>query len=235
MENYNDFLNRISYQQADLQIGDGYFTPDGRVYEKVNADNTFKPFYGDTVVFDLDSRAKTRIYKIIEKLYESVPECFCQRLDKSTLHMTLHDLSASGKLDNISSEIFTNEIKLLQLLKDKPIEPQTIRMKTNFVINMVSTSLVLVLVPADEAEWEKLQTLYDLINEVKVCPYPYLTPHITLAYFNYNGFDENSAEKLKEVVYEINRQSFDIALNTKKIFYQKFTSMNNYFSIFNSR
>lgn len=150
------------------------------VYEKFNPDNTFKPFYGDTVVFDLDSRTKTRVIKIIEKLYQSVPECFCQRLDKSTLHMTLHDLSASDNLDSITSEVFYNEIKLFQIMKYHPHKPQTIRMKTNFVINMVSTSLVLALVPADEAEWDKLQTLYDLINEVKICPYPYLTPHITL-------------------------------------------------------
>ncbi|MCI7211183.1 MAG: hypothetical protein SOT80_09640 [Candidatus Pseudoruminococcus sp.] len=232
-ENYNDFLNRISYQQADLQIGEGYFNPDGRAYEKVNPDNTFKPFYGNTVVFDLDSSTKTRIYKIIEKLYKSVPECFCQRLDKSTLHMTLHDLSASDNLDSIMPEVFYNEIKLLQIIIDYPQNPQTIRMKTNFVINMVSTSLVLALVPADEAEWDKLQTLYDLINEVKICPYPYLTPHITLAYFNYNGFDAGSVQKLKEVVNELNKESFEITLNSKKLVYQKFTSMNDYISIFN--
>lgn len=90
--------------------------------------------------------------------------------------MTLHDLSASDNLDSITSEVFYNEIRLLQIMKDHPHKPQTIRMKTNFVINMVSTSLVLALVPADEAEWNKLQTLYDLINEVMICPYPYLTP-----------------------------------------------------------
>ncbi|MGN1432434.1 MAG: hypothetical protein ACI4XI_01915 [Ruminococcus sp.] len=232
MESYNDFMNRISYQKADLQICEGYFNPDGRVYEKVNPDNTFKPFYGDTVVFDLDSRTKTRIFKIIEKLYQSAPECFCQRLDKSTLHMTLHDLSAADSLDVVSSEVFQNEIKLLQILKDNPQKAQTIKMKTNFVINMVDTSLVLALVPADEAEWDKLQTLYDLVNAVKVCPYPFLTPHITLAYFNYNGFDTGSVQKLKAAVNEINRQSFDITLNTNKLHYQKFTSMNDYISVF---
>lgn len=233
MENYNDFLNRISYQKSELQIGESFFNPDNRVYEKVNPDNTFKPFYGDTVVFDLDSRTKTRLYKFIDNLYQSVPECFCQRLDKNTLHMTLHDLSASDNLDSISSEVFQNEIKLLQILKANPQKPQTIKMKTNFVINMVSTSMVLALVPADEAEWNKLQILYDLINGVKVCPYPYLTPHITLAYFNYNGFDAGYVQKLKEVVNELNKESFEITLNCKKLVYQKFTSMNDYISIFN--
>lgn len=234
MENYNNFLNRISYQQTELQIGEGFFKPDNRVYEKVNPDNTFKPFYGDTVVFDLDCHTKTRLYKIIDKLYQWVPECFCQRLDKSTLHMTLHDLSASDNLDRISSEVFTNEIRLLQAIKNNPIEPQmTIRMKSNFIVNMVSTSLVLTLVPADETEWNKIQVLYDLMNEVKVCSYPYLTPHITLAYFNYDGFDAGSVQNLREVVNKLNQESFDITLNTEKLKYQKFTSMNDYISIFN--
>ena len=232
MEKYNDFLSRISYQQAELQIGEGYFIPDGRVYEKVNPNNTFKQFYGDTVVFDLDSRTKAKISKIIDALYEVVPECFCEKLDKGTIHMTLHDLSASDNLESISLEVFNNEIKLLQVLKGNPVKPQTIKMKTNFIINMVSTSLVLALVPADEEEWNKLQELYDMVNKVKICPYPYLTPHITLAYFNHNGFDKNFTQRLKTIVAELNKQSFDITLNTNKLYYQKFVSMNDYISVF---
>lgn len=106
-------------------------------------------------------------------------------------------------------------------------------MKTNFVVNMVNTSLVLALVPSDETEWNKLQVLYDLVNEVKVCPYPYLTPHITLAYFSYNGFDVCAAQKLGETVREINKHNFEITLNARWLVYQKFTSMNNYISIYN--
>lgn len=233
MEKYTDFLNRISYQQAELQIGKGFFMPDKRVDEKVNPDNTFKPFYGDTTVFELDNHTKSEISGIIDVLYTQTQECFCQKIDKNTLHMTLHDLSASGNLQNISSEVFHNEIKLLQLLRNHPQQSQTIKMKTNFIINMVSTSLVLTLVPENEIEWNKLQTLYDLVNEVKLCPYPYLTPHITLAYFNHGGFDEISAQKLCNAVYELNRKSFDITLYTNKLYYQKFVNMNHYVSVFN--
>ena len=69
-------------------------------------------------------------------------------------------------------------------------------MKTNYVINMIHTSLVLALCPAVEKEWDNLARLYDLINQVKVCGYPYLTPHITLAYYNYNGFDVCSVQMI---------------------------------------
>ena len=233
VEKYNDFIERISYQQAELQLGDGFFTPDSRVYEKVNQDNSFKPFYGDTVVFDLDSRIKNKIAGIIDRLYKIAPECFCEHIKEDTIHMTLHDLSASENLESIASEVFGNEIELLRVLKENPQQLNSIKMKTNFIINMVSTSLVLTLIPADEAEWNKLQELYELINKVKVCQYPFLTPHITLAYFNYNGFDEKSADNLKTAVHELNKNHFDITLRTNRLYYQKFISMNDYIQVFN--
>lgn len=232
MEKYNDFSDRISYQSAELQIGNGNFTPDGRVYEKVNQDNSFKPFFGDTVVFDLDKRSREKVSKIIDNLYDAAPECFCERIKTDTIHMTLHDLSASDDLSAVSAETFCNEVDLLRVIKEKPLKPHLIKMKTNFIVNMVSTSLVLALVPTDEGEWNKLQELYDLINKVRVCPYPFLTPHITLAYFNHNGFNECSAKKLKTSVYELNQNHFIFTLNTNRLYYQKFTSMNDYISVF---
>ena len=233
MESYQDFLKRIEYQKSEFDVENTYFKPNERVYEKVRDDNHFKDFYGDTVVFDLDEETKKRVFGIIEKLYFVAPECFSECLNEITIHMTMHDLSASGNINSVATQIFENEINLLNVLKENPIKPMTIKMRTNYAINMLHTSLVLALCPADENEWNKLQNIYDLINKVKVCPYPYLTPHITLAYYNYNGFDIGSVNKLKEVVNVLNKQSFEITLNTEKLVYQKFISMNDYISIFN--
>ena len=233
MENYNEFLSRISYQQAVLQIRDGNFIPNERVLQKVTPDNSLKPFYGDTVVFDLPKKVKKAISPIIDALYDKCPECFCQRLDEHTMHMTLHDLSASDNLSQIACDVFKNEVKLLEVIAKNSVERHKIKMKTNFIVNMVDTSLVLTLVPIDEYEWNKLQKLYDMINEVRVCGYLFLTPHITLAYFNYNGFDKASSDKLKEVVTSLNEKlDIEIHLDTKKLYYQKFVSMNEYINIF---
>ena len=106
METYKDFLERISYQQPELLIGEGDFKPDKRVYEKVDPDNSFKPFFGDTVVFELDSSTKERVIQQIKKLYDTVPECFSEQINTDTLHMTLHDLSASDKLEKVSAAVF---------------------------------------------------------------------------------------------------------------------------------
>ncbi len=233
MEKYDEFLARISYQQSELQIGKGNFIADGRVYRKVNEDNTFKAFYGDTVVFELDCDTKKKIAEMTDILYEYVPECFCERLPEDTFHMTLHDLSASDNLSEVACEVFDNEVHLLQLLKEAPVKSQTVKMKMNYVVNMVNTSLIMALVPVDEHEWNKLQKLYTLIDKVKLCPYPFLTPHITLAYYNHKGFSELSADKFRKVVEKLNAvRNFEITLQTDRLFYQKFISMKDYFSVF---
>ncbi|MDO5297304.1 MAG: ligT like phosphoesterase [bacterium] len=231
METFESFLDRTAYQQPRLLIAPGYFTPDERVKHKVKPDNSFRAFFGDTTVFDLDDDAKNQISALQNALYEQIPECFCAKLSPATLHMTLHDLSASSKLEEIAPEVFANEIKLLTIIRSQLLSAQTIRMKSNCIFNCVDTSLVLALRPENAGEWHKLQKLYEAIEQVKACPYP-LTPHITLAYYNYNGFSAAAAEKLSSVIYELNQQDFAVTLNTKKLYYQKFTDMNAYFKIF---
>ena len=99
---------------------------------------------------------------------------------------------------------------------------------------MVNTSLVLGLYPADEAAYKKLMTLYEMFIEVKDLPYP-LTPHITLAYYNVHGFNDVSARKLEELVYQLNceelEREMEIVLDVKELFYQHFDSMNHYINV----
>lgn len=59
-----------------------------------------------------------------------------------------------------------------------------------------------------------------------------VTPH-TLAYYHVDGFDTASAEKLEQLVYELNAEDMEIELDTRTLFYQKFISMNEYINIIN--
>ena len=231
MEAYNSLLERTKYQQAELLIEPGPFTPDERVRKKFKPDNSFREFYGDTTVFDLSAEAKAQIGALQEELYKRSPECFSAKLAPGTMHMTLHDLSASEHLSEVAAEMFANEVGLLRIIQERPIPAQRIRMKSNFIINCVNTSLVLALLPADEGEWQKLQASYDSMEAVRGCPYP-LTPHITLAYFNSQGFSAEASERLKATVYTLNQKTSTLSLDTKMLYYQKFTDMNSYYSVF---
>lgn len=230
METYREFLDRISsFEKKDISFGDEYFAGNPSIAQKVDENNAFRKFYGDTIVFDLDDATKETLAKYVEKLYEMVPECFCEKLIANTYHMTLHDLSNSPLLDEVAAEVFDNELKVLELKKN--VDVCKIKMKSKCIFNMVNTSLVLGLYPADEEEYDKLMKLYVLFNEVKELSYP-LTPHVTLAYFNVNGFSAEAAAKLEKIVCELNDCELEVELDVRNLYYQKFGSMNDYINIF---
>ena len=252
-ETYREFLDRInSFEKKELSLGEGYFCGNASLVQKVDADNKFKKFYGDTIVFDLDAAVKEKLAVYLEKLYAIAPECFAERLVTDTFHMTLHDLSNSAMLENVASEMFWNEIRVLEQAKkasklgldemygDVPDDmvhelgkqgSWKIKMRTNYIFNMVNTSLVLGLYPVDEKEYEKIMALYGLFDEVRPLSY-LLTPHITLAYFCVKGFSGESARKLEEAVREMNEQrAWEIELDARELYYQKFFSMNNYVNV----
>ena len=229
MENYGEFLDRInSFEKREVFYGNDYFHSNPSVAQKVNWENQFQPFYGDTMVFDLDTATKKKIADVVERLYAEVPECFCEKLVSNTFHMTLHDLSNSPVLQDVAADVFENELKVIEIAKR--IEPQTIRMKSKYIFNMVGTSLVMGLYPATEEDYVKLMTLYEMFNKVKYLSYP-LTPHITLAYYNVHGFSAESARRLEALVYELNGEELEIMIDTGHLYYQKFVSMNDYQNI----
>lgn len=233
MEKYNEFLDRInSFEKNKFVLCDNNFLPNLSVLKKVNANNCFSCFYGDTVVFELSHQDKIKISKIVDKLYQSVPECFCEKLVSDTFHMTLHDLSNSPVLDKVESKMSENKAKLVSKINKVPVADLKIKMKTNNIFNMVNTSLVLGLYPANAAEYEKLMSLYEYVDDIMNLSYPF-TPHITLAYYNRNGFLHSSVLYLEKLVNKLNEQSFNIEISTEKLVYQNFMSMNEYKNIFN--
>ena len=97
--------------------------------------------------------------------------------------------------------------------------------------NILNISLVLVFIPADDVEYLKLMTVYRLFDGIRILGYKY-SPHVTLGYFNVNGFDVTSVTRLENLVNELNEESFEMVISTEDLFYQHFTSMNDYQNIF---
>lgn len=232
METYQEFLNRMnSFEKKDINYGGKYFLGNPSLSQKVNTDNTFRSFFGDTVVFALDSKIKAQLAEYVDLLYRVAPECFCERLVPDTFHVTLHDLSNSPVLQDVAEELFENELKVIEKISEiQKHGNAVIKMKSKYIFNMVDTSLVLGLYPADEADYLRLMELYSVFDQVKVLNYPF-TPHITLAYYHRNGFDKRSAGNLEDAVCQLNQDEFEIDLYVDQLYYQKFRSMNDYISI----
>jgi len=230
MESYQNFLQRInSFETPYLQLSSN-FTPSKSLLEKVKQDNSFNKFYGDTTVFDLDPHTKSMISQIINKLHDLAPECFAEKLNPDTIHMTLHDLTSSPNLTDIIDSVSQNKEKVASILNTTNISTKPIQMRTNNIINMVNTSLVLALFPSSEEDYTRLMNLYQQFDIVRELPYPF-TPHVTLAYFNHNGFDSNLVEKLKNIVERLNTVPFDLSISPNELKYQTFTDMNHYKNI----
>lgn len=224
METYSEFLNRINgFEKREMNLGGEYFKVNPSLSKKVNADNAFKNFYGDTVVFALDKTVKNKLALYADLLYLSAPECFCQRLNPDTFHVTLHDLSNSEFLNEIEEEMKSNAAAVSMSAVQKNTK---IKFGSNYIFNMAGTSLVLGLYPADEDNYKRLMRLYAIFDGVKKLNYP-LTPHITLAYYNFNGFDARYARKLESAVNKLNGEA-RFEFETQGLYYQQFTSMNDY-------
>ena len=73
-------------------------------------------------------------------------------------------------------------------------------------------------------------TIYRIFDGVRTLDYK-LTPHVTLGYYNINGFNVSSVWKLENLVNELNKDEFEITIRTEDLFYQHFTSMNDYRNI----
>ena len=133
METYKEFLDRInSFEKSEIDLGNDYFKGNPSIALKVNEDNSFRPFYGDTVVFNLDDTTKQKLKKIVDSINKVAPECFCESLVSNTFHMTLHDLSNSPVLEDVASELFHNELKALKIAEN--ITEQKIKMKSKIRI-----------------------------------------------------------------------------------------------------
>lgn len=233
MESYNEFLTRINeFEKPELNLGKGNFMVNPSLKNKVDSNNKLKPFFGDTVVFDLDNTTKAILLNYREVLYKYASECFCEKLHESTFHMTLHDLSSASNLNEVATESFNNEVELLKKLHKEPLSNQPIKMESTCAFNMVNTSLVLGLKPINEVEHTKLMNLYDYVDGIKSLNYPF-TPHITLAYYNNNGFSAKLKHKLENAVNVINENKIFIELDVNKLYYQKFVNMNEYINVFN--
>ena len=100
-------------------------------------------------------------------------------------------------------------------------------MKATWLFNMVNTSIVLGLAPADEDSRNRLSDMYARLEDVVRLGYA-LTPHITMAYFRPGTYSAEQAERLSAALRKV---ELEVELSMDNLTLQSFTDMNNYYSI----
>lgn len=212
-----DYICRSMPQRGD-------FTTNPNLRKKVNDAGNLLSFLGNTVVFLLDDDAKEKLRQLQESLYQTAPDMLAQPLQMSTFHMTLHDLAnGTPEQPGLQEHMHYTQERVSQILpgwKDAP----PLRMKTTWLFNMVNTSIVLGLKPADEESWHRLDEMYTTLEDVVHLGYA-LTPHITMGYFLPGTY---SSEQVKRLSAALRNVDFDITLRMENLVLQNFTDMNHY-------
>lgn len=229
MESYDAFNQRIkSFALPELNLGSqDDFTPSASLSDKVSPDGEFRPFYGDTVVFDLDAPSKQALNRIIDRLYAEAPACFSQRLKPESLHLTLLDLVSGKERLSLVTAMTQHQEALANFAQQGAFATAPIQLISHNIFNMVDTSLVMGFLPKTAQDHQRLMALYQQVDQIHSLPYP-LTPHVTLTYFNPQGFGSREIAELTECVNQLNQTSLDLTLVPEKLYYQKFQSMGEF-------
>lgn len=192
---------------------------------KVSEGGSLLPFAGNTTVFLLEYAARAAIMPLQQRLYEAAGHMLAEPLPPDTFHMTLHDLAngtPSPETHHWMARTATAARVILEELKSEDNRP--LYMKATWTFNMVNTSIVLGLAPADEETEKRLCHMYARLNAVVPLDYP-LCPHITLAYFRPGVYGPEDLTALRPALTPV---SLSLTLSMDDLVLQEFSDMNHY-------
>ena len=203
---------------------EGVLQTNPNLRQKVAQTGAFLPFFGNTVVFLLNDGVKTALADIQEKMYIKAGSMLAEKLVPGTFHMTLHDLVNGPVQDEAlchrMSRAEQTAKEILARWRDWP----DLHMKATATFNMVNTSIVLGLEPADGESWGQLDEMYCTLHRAVPLSYG-LTPHITLAYFRPGTYDQTRLHSLREALGPV---ELGVKLRMADLQFQNFRDMNTY-------
>lgn len=232
MENLKQYRQRTGEFMQDSLPHEGIFMTNQNLAHKVKADGKFRDFYGDTIIYVVEDEVKGRIGRIKRQLYMGCSDMLAAPLDDDTFHITIHDLSSGQDSSALEKQMEQNYHKweqILDVIRQKDRYPARVRAVS--VFNMVNTSVVLGLEPADEASCRRLMELHGMFQNIVRLDYP-LTLHITVAYFRPGNYSDGQRRNLARMFSELNRNlDLELCLTYERLRYQRFHDMNNYYDI----
>lgn len=221
-------LNTLDhYIPRSLDHITGQFTHDSKLEQKVSYIGSYLPYWGNTVVFDLDGRTKQRLAAIRDGLHDAAGFMLADKLNADTFHMTLHDLvnhPGFPQEDEAADRAAAGARSLIEQWRgQKPLQ-----MRGTWIFNMCQTSVVLGLVPNNHETYLRLCRMYDDLQQVVPLDYD-LCPHITLAYFKPGMYEQHQVQALRSYLH---MEPIIMDLAMEDLHLQSFTDMNHYENVF---
>lgn len=220
-------INVLSdYIWRSIPENEGFVTNPNLV-KKADETGRLLEYKGNTVVFLLDEVTKEKLLELQNELYRAEEGVLAERLGKDTFHMTLHDLvNGPGGEDGLEERMERVQMPVKALIEQwRNQEP--LHMKATWMFNMVNTSIVLGLAPADEDSKRRLDEMYCRLEKEVTLGYG-LTPHITLGYFKPGVYSAEEIGKLRSALRAV---EMDVTLRMEDLVFQNFTDMNHYVTV----
>lgn len=228
METLHEFHARVDGFEHDSLPHDGPLTTKPLLVEKVAPDGGLRPFFGNTMIFDLPAEVQLLIARMQVTLHHRCGWMLAQPLAPNTLHMTLHDLLNGVDEFALAEPIARTAVQARAILSDIRREKRTIRLTSTAAFNMTGGSLCLGFAPDTEADCAALMGMHARFQDVVALNYP-LTPHVTLAYFKPGTYGPDEVAQLADALAEINAMpQVHLALDADCLHYYRFTDMNTY-------
>lgn len=227
METRDELIRRIASFQLD-SLPESTLTLNPDLDEKVSAGTgALRPFFGSTTAYYLDDAALDLVAHVTDVLYAHHADDLCERLPLHQAHVTLHDLRASTRLDDVAADVFRDgEDAATCLRAAQALGPVTLTCTA--VFNLVSMSIAIGLQPASDDNHERLhqaRALFDPIVASKL-----FTPHITLAYYRPEQPSPIDVPALRKRLADLTDdiRGTEVALNPSRLHVLHFDSMAHY-------
>lgn len=228
METLHEFHARVDGFQHDSLPHDGWLTTKPLLVEKVDPDGTLRPFFGNTMIFDLPLETQLQITRMQVMLHHRCGWMLAQPLAPSTLHMTLHDLLNGVDEAVLAEPVCRTGEQARAVLTELRGCHKRICLTSTVAFNMTGGSICLGFAPDTEEDCAVLMGMHARFQDVVALDYP-LTPHVTLAYFKPGTYGPEEVAQLAGALQEINAlPEVHISLCANDLHYYRFTDMNTY-------
>ena len=234
----SDYEQRTAWKYAPIQ---GSFHTADTLTNKVMPDGSYAPFPGTTAVFRLTKQGGRLIQFMQQALMQALESTgmLASPLPVTALHMTLHDLISPENCASDPANAVQCEEEMAASLEQaaaivaqiqKDFAGRKVEMVADRTVNMVSKSLVLMLRPKAEGDYELLLELYRRFDGITTLPYP-LTPHITLAYFRPGMLDGAALGRAVDFVQFSPEVAPVFEFDPESLTAQAFCDMQNYLDV----
>lgn len=225
IETLDAYRKRTMFMWDSVPQNGCFFTNNG-LRNKVTDDGNLKLFYGDTIIFSLDSDTIAWLSRIQNETYRLCGNILSDRLNPATFHITLHDLKSNPH--SMPNDLKNNEYHAVELIEyAKQKYPNKISIHSRCIFSMVGTSIVMGFEPTTNEDCNVLMSLYEEFQSIVPLSYP-LTLHATIAYYKPGVYDESVLCALKSLFNTVGREPRKIQLDLNHLNYATFSSMNSY-------